>query len=119
MSNVSSSVRVRYEPLRSVLFSGISGTYTGVGLPFSNPVRILKVTNFTDVNILVSLNGIDDHDIVSSTGFFLYDYCSNKASAGGLLEQPQGDRIYVKAEAADNLPTVGNVYVTIVYASQV
>jgi len=119
MSNLASSIRARYEPLRSVLFSGISSVYAGVGLPFENPVRILKVTNFTNVNILVSLNGIDDHDIAISNGYFLYDYSSNKSSAGGLLEQPLGDRIYVKAESADNLPTSGRVYVTVVYASQV
>lgn len=117
MSSLVSSVRVRYEPLRSIDFASILATYESVGLPFSNPVRILKVTNLTDVNILVSLNGVDDHDIVAAYGFFLYDYASNKASAAGLLEQPQGDRIYVKAE--DGLPLVGNLYVTIVYASQV
>lgn len=119
MSNLASSVRARYEPLRSVLFSGISGMYTGVGLPFENPVRILKITNFTDKNILVSLNGVDDHDIVASNGFFLYDYSSNKSNSGGLLEQPQNDRIYVKSEAVDNLPTIGTLYITVVYASQV
>jgi len=117
MSNLVSSVRVRYEPLRSIAFGGISGSYVGVGLPFSNPVRILKVTNLTDEDILVSLNGIDDHDIVAANGFFLYDYASNKSNAAGLLEQPQGDRIYVKAES--DLPAIGNLYVTVVYASQV
>lgn len=117
MSNLVSSVRVRYEPLRSIDFSGISTGYVSVGTPFTNPVRILKVTNLTDANVLVSLNGIDNHDVVSANGFFLYDYASNKANAAGLLEQPQGDRIYVKAE--DDLPTEGNIYVTVVYASQV
>ena len=117
MSNLVSSIRVRYEPLRSILFSSISAIYASVGLPFANPVRILKVTNLTDKPILVSLNGIDDHDIVPANGFFLYDYASNKANAAGLLEQPQGDRIYVKAESS--LPTLGSLYVTIVYASQV
>jgi len=117
MANLVSSVRVRYEPLRSLGFAGISAAYAGVGLPFENPVRILKVTNFTDSNILVSLNGIDDHDVVAANGFFLYDYASNKAAAAGLLEQPLGDRIYVKAEG--DVPTEGNLYVTIVYASQV
>jgi len=117
MSNLVSSIRVRYEPLRSIDGASITGIYQGVGLPFANPVRILKVTNFTNENILISLNGVDDHDIVGASGFFLYDYASNKADAAGLLEQPQGDRIYVKAE--DTLPTLGNLYVTVVYASQV
>lgn len=117
MSNVASSARVRYEPLRSMSSIDVSADYQGVGLPFANPVRILKVTNLTNENILVSLNGIDDHDIVAANGFFLYDYCTNRSSSGGLLEQPQGDRIYVKAE--NSLPSIGNLYVTIVYASQV
>jgi hypothetical protein len=118
MANLVSSVRVRYEPLRSADFSIISTTYTGVGLPFGNPVRILKVTNFTDQNIIVSINGVDDHDVVASNGFFLYDYASNKANTAGLLEQPQGDRLYVRSET-DVLPTMGTLYVTVVYASQV
>ena len=117
MASLVSSVRVRYEPLRSSGFASITGSYTSVGLPFSNPVRILKVTNLTDVDIFVSLNGVDNHDIVAAKGFFLYDYSSNKSSSAGLLEQPQGDRIYVKAESF--LPSVGNLYVTVVYASQV
>ena len=117
MSNLVSSVRVRFEPLRSLAFGSISGTYSGVGLPFANPVRILKFSNETDASILVSINGVDDHDIVAGNGFCLYDFTTNKSDAGGLLEQPQGDRIYVKAESS--LPTLGNFYVTVIYASQV
>jgi hypothetical protein len=118
MANLVSSVRVRYEPLRSIAFGSIEVGYEPVGLPFANPVRILKVTNLTDENIIVSLNGIDDHDVVAANGFFLYDYSSNKSSAAGLLEQPQGDRIYVRSETS-TLPTIGKLYVTVVYASQV
>ena len=117
MANLISSIRVRYEPLRSLAFGGITSVYAPVGLPFNNPVRILKVSNLTDENILVSLNGVDNHDIVPANAFFLYDYSSNKSDAAGLLEQPQGDQIYVKAETI--LPVTGNVYVTVVYASQV
>ena len=117
MANLVSSVRVRYEPLRSIGFGAVTSSYQAVGLPFANPVRILKVTNLTNQSMLISLNGIDDHDIVAGNGFFLYDYSSNKSSAAGLLEQPQGDRIYVKA--ATTLPTNGNIYVTVVYASQI
>lgn len=117
MSNVTSSVRVRYEPLRSLAFGSITSSYVGVGLPFSNPIRLIKFTNETDASVLVSLDGINNHDVVAGNGFALYDYGSNKADAAGLLEQPQGDRIYVKAESA--LPTEGTFYVTVVYASQV
>jgi hypothetical protein len=117
MASLGSSVRVRYEPLRSVAYNTITTAYEPVGLPFANPVRILKVTNLTDQPAIVSINGVDDHDIVAANGFFLYDYASNKSEAAGLLEQPQGDRIYVRTP--DTLPTLGNIYVTVIYASQV
>ena len=117
MSNFANAVRIRYEPLRSIIYSSITSQYNGVGLPFANPIRILKVTNLTNHPIFISLNAIDDHDIVAANGFFLYDYASNKSSMGGLLEQPQGDRIYVRAVAT--LPVMGSVYVTVVYASSV
>jgi hypothetical protein len=117
MSNAASSIRVRFEDLRSLAFGSISGTYTAVGTPFSNPVRILKVTNLTDANLLVSFNGIDDKDIVAANGFFLYDFSTNKSDAAGLLEQSAGDRLYIKDDGS--AATSGSVYVTVVYASQV
>lgn len=116
MSNLLSSIRIRYEPLRSLGFAAISGAYAGVGAPFANPIRLLKVTNLTDENIIVSFDGITDHDVVAANGFFLYDYASNKSDQAGVLEQPVGTRLYVKAEAA--LPTEGNLYVTVQYAAQ-
>ena len=56
MSSQVSSVRVRYEILRSLGFAAISGVYAGVGTPFANGVRILKVTNLTDANLLISFD---------------------------------------------------------------
>ena len=117
MSNLASSVRVRYEPLRSLSFSDITGSFAAVGTPFANPVRILKVTNLTDEALVISFDGINDHDIVPANGFYLYDYTSNQSARGGLLEQPQGDQVYVVAAAT--LPTIGYVFVTVVYASNV
>lgn len=117
MSNLVSSVRVRFEPLRSIAFGSITGTYAGVGLPFANPVRLIDIDNNTNANIFVSINGIDDHTFVAANGFKLFDYATNKSDAAGLFEQPQGDRIYVKSETSN--PTSGNVYVTVIYASQV
>lgn len=115
--NVLSSIRVRYEDLRSLSFTSISGIYAAVGTPFNNPVRIIKVSNFTDANLIISFNGIDDKDVVASNGFCLYDYGSNKADQAGTMEQAAGDRLYVRQESG--APTVGTVYVTVAYASQV
>jgi len=115
--SLSSSIRIRYETLRSLAFGGISGAYAPVGTSFAHPVRILKVTNLTDANLLISFNGIDNMDVVAAQASYVYDYASNKNDMGGSLEQPQGDRLYVKQEST--AATSGSVYVTIIYASQV
>lgn len=114
--NVVSSAIVRFEGLRSLAFGGISGTYAGVGAKFANPVRVLKITNLSDANLLISFNGVDDMDVVGANGFCLYDWGSNKANQAGYFDQSAGDRLYVKQESG--APTSGSVYVTVIYASQ-
>lgn len=115
--NLPNSVRIRYEDLRSLGWAAIGANYVAIGTALENPIRILKISNFTDVNLLVSFNGVDDKDIVSANSYSLYDYGSNKSLGGGYLELPAGDRLYVKAE--DLLPSRGNIYVTVMYVSQV
>jgi len=114
--NQTCSVRIRYEDLRSLGFASITGSYATVGTAFVNPVRILKVTNTTDVNILVSFDGVGDQDIVAANSAYVYDYTANKSTQSGFAEQSAGERIYVKAES--DLPTLGNIYVTIIYVAQ-
>ena len=117
MSQVS-SVRVRFEDLRSLGFAGIGAAYAAVGTPLTHPIRILKIVNLSDIDLLVSFNGIDDKDIVPTKGFVLYDLSTNKSDTGGYFEVPVGDRVYVKQEAAV-AATAGSVYVTAIYASHV
>ena len=114
--NLVSSARIRYEDLRSIAFGSITGTYASIGSSFENPVRLIKVTNQTDVNCLISFNGIDDHYIAPAQAGYIYDYGTNKYDQCGYAEQSAGDRIYVKAEGA--LPTQGSVYVTVIYLAQ-
>lgn len=108
----STSVKIRYENLRTLSFGGISGTYAGVGAAFANPVRILKITNTTDVTLTISFDGVNDKDVVASSSAWIHDYGTNRAEVGGQLDQAQGERVYVKGA-----PTLGTVYVTVIYAS--
>ena len=109
------SVRVRYDALRSLDWTLITANYVGVGPAFVYPIRIMKITNSTDAVLLISFDGLDDKDITPGNTYTIYDYGSNRADTGGLLEVSAGDRFYVKAEGA--LPSLGKVYVTIIYAS--
>jgi len=111
-----SSVRVRYEELRLRDHSEILANYISVGDPFEHPIRLIKVSNFTDSNLIISFDGITDHDVVGANSYSLYDYGSNRSDQGGYLEMSIGDRFMIKAE--DALPNQGKVYVTAFYVSQ-
>jgi hypothetical protein len=110
----STSVRIRYEALRSLAFGGISGAYAAVGAVFANPVRMLKITNTTNADLLISFDGVVDRDIIPARTAQIFDYGSNKADTGGQLDQSMGERVYVKQVSA---PSSGSVYVTVIYAS--
>ena len=115
--NPANSVRVAYDDLRSLGFAGIGANYAAVGAAFANPVRLIKITNLTDVTLKVSFDGIHDQDIAPFLSSNIYDYGSNMGAKAGLMELPVGNRVYVKREAAVN-PASGNVYVTVIYAAQ-
>lgn len=105
----------RYDNLRLLDYSSITSSYVGVGSSFSHPVRQLHIDNFTDQNLLVSFNGVDDKTVVHSQATKIIDIGTNRIDPVGQLEQPIGDRVYVKREAF--APTFGVVYVTVIYAS--
>ena len=107
---------VRYDVLRSLAFGSISGTYTAIGTAFGYSVRCIKVKNSTDANMLISFDGINNHDVIFSFSGDVVDYASNRQANADKLEQPAGITIYVKQESS--APTMGNVYVTIIYASK-
>ena len=109
---ISSAQKIAYEPLRSLGHASISGTYAGVGTPFANPVRMLKVNNATDANLTISFDGVTDMDFIFANSAYVFDYATNAVDPVGQLEQPLGKRLYVKGS-----PSTGSVYVTVIYAS--
>jgi len=61
------------------------------------------------------MDGVNDMDVVAGSGFYLYDFASNASDRGGLFEQQANQIVYVKRESA--APTLGSVYVTVIYAT--
>lgn len=99
------AVRMYPEALRTLAFGGISGTYAGIGTAFLNPIRIMHITNTTNVLLTFSFDGVTDHFVVPSGGFILLDVTTNKSQNGGSLCISQGERVYVAGS-----PTSGSVY---------
>ena len=109
------NVRVSFDTLRSLAYTGISASYAAIGTAFTHPARMIKIANNTNGDLIISFDGVNNHDFVPSNGFVLYDFCSNMAEQGGYFMQPTGTIVSVKQSTA---PSSGSVYVTVVYASQ-
>ena len=106
------AVRLYPETLRTLAFGSISGTYMGIGSPLLNPARILYLVNVTDVLLIFSFDGVNDHFVVPSQSFLVLDVTSNMTLTGGSFAIAQGQRLYVKGA-----PGSGSVYFTVFYGS--
>lgn len=104
---------VRFDALRILGFASITGAFTAFGVPFVHRVRIVKFTNTTDADLLISFDGITQNDIVSAGGFALYDISTNNAPTDNYFVFSQGTQPFVQALTA---PTKGGMYLTLVYA---
>ena len=109
-----STNRAALEPLRSLAFGSISGTYAAVGSGFDHPIRLICITNNTQGDMIFSLNAIDDHLFVAAGSFKLFDITTNHRPANvDDFVFPVGMVIYVKQSTA---PVSGSVYVEVMYA---
>lgn len=114
MANPSTAVRLLFEPVRSLAFGGISGTYAAIGTAFAFPSRQTFIQNLTDATLMFSIDGINDHFPLPSSGFFLNDITSNRTEMGGSFCLAQGTIIYVKTIGT---PGTGSVYVSTAYGA--
>lgn len=103
----------RLDEIRSINFSGISGTYAPVGSAFEHVVRIICFTNNTDGDLMVSLNNEVDNLFIPAGGFKLFDLTTNKGGITVSFVFPPTTRIFVKQVTA---PTSGDFYVECAYA---
>jgi len=105
------AIQLKPEPIRTLAFGSVIAGYTAVGTALDNPSRILIINNFTDGDLMFSLDGIDDHLAIAGPGSLILDITSNKGVAGGLY-LAQGTIIYVKRI---DTPTEGGVYISSFY----
>ncbi len=115
MSLYSLAIRWRPETLRSLAFGGISASFAAVGAVLANPIISYKISNDTDANLILSYDGVNDHEFLASNSFVLFDTGANKSNRGEGLYLSQGDRLFVRQEVG--APTSGNVYFSAYFAS--
>lgn len=106
---MSLAIRLLPEPVRTLGFASIDGTYMGVGTTLTNPVRIFVIQNLTDSLLMFSFDGINDHLPLPSNGYIVLDVSANKTTKQGFF-LAEGERLYVKDTGTP--PGEGAVYFT-------
>lgn len=105
--------RVAFEALREVDFGSIGASYTAVGPPLNNHVRLISLQNSMNQDLYVSFDGVTDHLRLAENSFKLLDLSSNKVRDDGLF-LAIGTQIYVKEVSAT--PTNGTVWIEVLHA---
>ncbi len=103
--------RATFDPLRTLAFGGISGSYAEVGDPFDYEVRAFCITNNTQGDMIFSLDDTvsEGQMFVAKGSYKLYDVQANmNAQFDDKYVIPKLTQVYVKQSTA---PTSGAVYV--------
>lgn len=91
--------------------SALTGSFAALnGSGTTQPLKILKIYNASDVGITLSLNGSTNHDFMPAGGTFLLDVQANAskvAGGDGSWLVKKGQIIYGKGSAG-----TGNLYIT-------
>lgn len=103
-----------FDTLRSLAAASISAAYAKIGTAATKPIHILKITNTTDADMLISVDGVNAGDILPKSSFCLYDVSANRDgyNPADVMVFRAGTQIWVKQVSA---PSTGLVYVTMIY----
>jgi hypothetical protein len=107
------AIVVEWDSLRSLAFGGIAGAYAPVGTPFNHVARIVIMQNFTDTQLLISFDGVNDNLTLPPGGQLIIDYMSDKSATGGSFAQQEGTQVYAKDNGV--AATAGSFYVAVIY----
>ena len=115
MKNYSNASRARFEPIRIIEGTSISADLVAFGAPYNNPARIIDISNDTDQPVVISFDGINENVYCPAHSGRVYDFGSNRQANSDQFDQPKETQLYVASFDAD--PSLGNVVVGIIYAS--
>lgn len=105
--------RAIIDAARAIAFGAIGANFTAVGAAFASPVRILSLTNLTNVDLWYSDDGITEQIIIPTGTGKVLDITTNRTNQENLL-LAEGCFGYIKHDGA--APASGSCYIEIVRA---
>ena len=106
---MSYSTQIDWEELRVFDAASLTGGYDAIGTPTENPAYKVKVVNNSNVDVIISKDGVTDIDVCPSYGFFLYEE-GTVGLSGSKPAIPARTQFYLNGTAGS-----GNIYLVIQY----
>ena len=106
--------RITYEELRSLDSADFTGDYQAVGDPLLYPASIIRIVNASTELVTISIDGVNDYDVVPSDTFCLYDITTNTPNSTNGIFFPAYTQFFVSGSAGTGL-----VYIVVLYIIQV
>jgi hypothetical protein len=104
-----------YETLRSIDSATFTGSYQALGTPLLHPAAVIKFVNNSTSFVTLSVDGVNDVDVLPANSFVLYDITSNTPPQGdNAIFVPQNRQYYIKGASGTGL-----VYEVVQYIKQV
>ena len=104
---------VRVDSFRTVAFGAITASFTPVGAALTHNWRAWRITNNTNGDLIISLDGVNNNLFVPANSFVLYDLTANTDDDGSTaLVMALGSQFYVKSST---VPTSGALYIEGIY----
>lgn len=100
------------ETLRSVAHGSITNSYATLGTPIAAPARMFRIINATNGDMLISLDGTNNHFFLTANSFVLYDLTANRVQHGTSFVLAEGTQFYIKYSSA---PSSGSVNIEVIY----
>lgn len=109
---------VRIDALRTIDAGSITSSYTNLGSPLTRNWRMFRITNNTDGDMLISLDGSTDNLFVPANSFVLYDLATNAQNVQDTdwFVMQIGSQFSIKYNTA---PTTGDVWLEGLYSTGV
>lgn len=109
---MTTKVRLRYEPMREILGTAVTGSYQAIGTPLDNPLQLLVLQNTTSQNVRISLDGTTDFIYLPANTSFILDISSNSTFEDGFFLGAETS-VFVKDDGV--VVGAGSIFVTAVY----
>jgi len=112
------AIRLEIEPVREVGFAAIGVGYTSISVArpsIDHSARMILFQNFTNADLWISKDGVNNHIPLGSRSFILLDIMANQTGQGMSFYIAKGSRFWVKQL---EVPTSGSLYMTVFYGAE-